>query len=794
MYLWMNGTKTKGKVDSKWTSLDYQKQFKRKECVRYVSVPDNPGVCHCGLRERQHVNPLSGLHPVHSRRFSVWEPFAILDLHYLKVPTQGPHDAWHHKEDVREFPTDAYGSLFFRQDPKGFFKVAHYIRISNDTQIWRSFNEPPSEDSHNPEVLQLFVHVWNLLEPEPPRLAISFTGDEKNFSLEGTKKKTFMAGLMKAVESTNAWLLTDGSDSGLAKVVGQTVCQMQTITEVDGRQMPQIKCIGIASYSSCKNKDSMLNTNVKNRNKRHFYESPTCAQDGDLVLNSDHTHFLLVDDGLHSPSFASVDSFRTRLEEALHVTSPRGLEVPVIMLLLDGGVRAIDRCLKALKRRVPVVVVQGSGGAADLLADAVVSNFSLRRICEEEEEILHNILSKVSVYLHDLDVKQRMECAKKVLECCKTESKITVYNIDTDSTLDKSILTALRTGKANPEDELRLALEWDRVDVAESCLNPQIDNLSEVMRLALLEEKVDFVDLLLTWGFVLSSFLTVVELRNLYNLTKPKAHVRKLLGHANDDKAIRLNDVHKLLKEVVNSHSHRYYRDMNSLFEFCSTINKITFEDPYLELLIWAIITRRNNLAKYLWETCNFPLNTAIVATCIYQGIRDKVTDSAVRAECKAMKDHFETIAIKLSDLSYDKNVTNSVSLIHQRYMRWGGLSTLDLALVACDMSFISSPCARAGQDMRWKSIRIKFYVRISYRVLLMFAHFILVLFNLGYIPTYTEGILALIIASEALEKVVEMLSSEPFSASYSAWNSYDIVLLIVFLLGFFLRSLSFLN
>lgn len=47
----------------------------------------------------------------------------------------------------------------------------------------------------------------------------------------------------------------------------------------------------------------------------------------------------------------------------------------------------------------------------------------------------------------------------------------------------------------------------------------EIDNLSEVMRLALLEEKVDFVDLLITWGFVMSSFLTVVELRNLYNLT-----------------------------------------------------------------------------------------------------------------------------------------------------------------------------------------------------------------------------------------------------------------------------------
>ncbi|XP_027211632.2 transient receptor potential cation channel subfamily M member-like 2 [Penaeus vannamei] len=759
-----------------------------------MPVPGHPGKCHCGLRERQHVNPLSGIHPVHSRRFSVWEPFAILDLHYLRVPTRGSHDAWHHEKDIKEFPTDAYGSLFFRQDPKGFFKVAHYIRLSDDTRTWRSSQEPPSANNDNPEVLQLFVHVWNLLEPEPPRLVISFTGDEKRFSLEGVKKKTFMAGLMKTVESTNAWLLTDGSDSGLAKVVGQTVSQMQTITEVDGRQMPQIKCIGVTSYSSCKNKDSMLNTNVKNRNKKHFYESPTCAQDGDLVLNSDHTHFLLVDNGLHSPSSASVDSFRTRLEEALCIPSPRGLEVPVVMLLLDGGVRAIDRCLKALKRRVPVLVVQGSGGAADMLADFTVSYLPLSRGCDEEEEVLQNIYSKVPTYIYDLDEKQRMKCAKNVLECCKLENKITIYNIDTDSSLDKSILTALRTGKANPADELRLALEWDRVDVAESCLNAEIDNLSEVMRLALLEEKVDFVDLLLTSGFVMSSFLTVVELRNLYNLTKPKAHIRELLGHGNDDKPLKLNDVHKLLKQVVNSHSHRYYRDTNNLFDFCSTINKITFEDPYLELLIWAILTRRNNLAKYLWKTCNFPLNTAIVATCIYQGIRDKVTDSAVRAECKAMKDHFETIAIKLTDLSYDKNVTNSVSLIHQRHMRWGGLSTLDLALVARDMSFVSSPCARAGQGMRWEGIRVKFYVRISYRVLLMISHFVLVLFNLGFIPTYTEGILALVIASEAFEKGLEMLSNEPFSASYSSWNSYDVVLLIVFLLGFFLRSLSFLG
>lgn len=105
---------------------------------------------------------------------------------------ESSHDRQKHKK--QKIPVESPNQSFF---PSGFFKVAHYIRLSDDTRTWRSSQEPPSANNDNPEVLQLFVHVWNLLEPEPPRLVISFTGDEKRFSLEGVKKKTFMAGLMK---------------------------------------------------------------------------------------------------------------------------------------------------------------------------------------------------------------------------------------------------------------------------------------------------------------------------------------------------------------------------------------------------------------------------------------------------------------------------------------------------------------------------------------------------------------------------------------------------------------------
>nr|XP_027215814.1 transient receptor potential cation channel subfamily M member 2-like [Penaeus vannamei] len=500
--------------DRQERSKDYHQDSSDKKCINYVPAPTNPSepeVCYCGLYEREHINPSTGFHPLHSRRFALHEPFTVLNLRQPKKPAPSQDGKWHQDRDIREFPTDAYGMLFFKQEPKGFYKVAHYIRLSDETRIWRS----PRGD---PSVLQLMVGTWKLLEPEHPKLVISFSGDEERFSLEGAKKKTFMAGLIRTVESTDAWLLTDGSDAGISKVVGQTVNEMQTTTKTDGRLMPYIKCIGVASYGSCRNKDSLVNAEEEiESEQKHFYDvTRTSGRQARIALNGDHTHFLLVDDGFHN-SLASADSFRSRLEEAIQKTMPEGLDIPVVMLLLDGSLRAIDRCLKALRRRVPVVVVQGSGRAADLLAEAVHNHDDTR----SEDAALKEILSKVPIYIDDLDDHKHMECAKKVLECCKTGNKITVYDIDHDSNMDKAILSALLTGTADPEDELQLAFEWDRADVAESSIFPQIDDnadLSGIMKQALREEKTDFVDLLISWGFDISKFLTMEELRGLYNL------------------------------------------------------------------------------------------------------------------------------------------------------------------------------------------------------------------------------------------------------------------------------------
>lgn len=87
----------------------------------------------------------------------------------------------------------------------------------------------------------------------------------------------------------------------------------------------------------------------------------------------------------------------------------------------------------------------------------------------------------------------------------------------------EQLSSQLPTGRGSrPLDQLRLALKWNRADVAaEQLLTANMDwqtaDLEEAMLEALLSDRVDFVRLLLQHGVVMRNFLTVLRLRKLYN-------------------------------------------------------------------------------------------------------------------------------------------------------------------------------------------------------------------------------------------------------------------------------------
>ncbi len=47
-----------------------------------------------------------------------------------------------------------------------------------------------------------------------------------------------------------------------------------------------------------------------------------------------------------------------------------GVHVPVVLLVLEGGENTMATAAEAIKKGTPVVVIQGSGRCADLIAGA----------------------------------------------------------------------------------------------------------------------------------------------------------------------------------------------------------------------------------------------------------------------------------------------------------------------------------------------------------------------------------------------------------------------------------------
>ena len=50
--------------------------------------------------------------------------------------------------------------------------------------------------------------------------------------------------------------------------------------------------------------------------------------------------------------------------------APKGLGIPVVALLLEGGTEAINEIRKNLSSGMPCVIVEGSGRASDIISYA----------------------------------------------------------------------------------------------------------------------------------------------------------------------------------------------------------------------------------------------------------------------------------------------------------------------------------------------------------------------------------------------------------------------------------------
>ncbi|KAK3893798.1 hypothetical protein Pcinc_002411 [Petrolisthes cinctipes] len=186
----------------------------------------------------------------------------------------------------------------------------------------------------------------------------------------------------------------------------------------------------------------------------------------------------------------------------------------------------------------------------------------------------------------------------------------------------------------------------------------------------------------------------------------PNSHLTQLLqrsSHRQHD--YFLVHVHQLLEVVMKKHTDPPYLADTPEAKTNTSVEKLKFQDPYQELLLWAILSRRNNLAQYLWQRSESPLSCAVAASSLYKALwismEAKITD--IRSEYWANMEVFEKLASDFLQQCYNQDIMNAMGLVERRNAKWGDLDCLELAVVGKNRKLISTPAAQASIEISWR-------------------------------------------------------------------------------------------
>ncbi|XP_053674658.1 transient receptor potential cation channel trpm [Anopheles nili] len=682
--------------------------FQKRECIKFIPSPKNGEICCCGQERRTHQFPAG-------------------------CETGVLGDSWQASKNTRPQPTDAYGTIEFQGGAHP--TKAQYVRLSYDTR---------------PELLvQLFTREWNL---ELPKLLITVQGGKANFELQPKLKKVLRKGLLKAAKTTGAWIFTGGTNTGVTKQVGDALL-------LEGQQRSgRVVSIGIAPWGIVERNHELLG---HNRDVPcHSISSPRSKL---AVLNNRHAYFLLVDNGTQGRYGAEL-ILRRKLEKYISNQKLQPYKMlsslmnfhykvthsstPVVCLVIEGGTNTIRAVLEYVTDNppVPVVVCDGSGRAADLIA--FVHKYATDNGEQTVLESMHDYVLGIIQKTFEVSPEQAEQLFQELLQCTKNKNLITVFRIQDrpegkTQELDQTILTALfKSQHLSPPEQLSLALTWNRVDIARSEIFVYGQEwphgaLDEAMMQALEHDRIDFVKLLLENGVSMRKFLTIPRLEELYNTKHGPANtlgyiLRDVRPHIPKGYVYTLHDIGLVINKLMGGAYRSYYtrrkfrpiyaKVMNSYvnthrkpstFQRTAGINSMSlvtgllpvttdmalFELPFNELLIWAVLTKRQQMALLMWTHGEEALAKSLVACKLYKAMAheaaDDDLDTEIYEELRSYAKEFESKGLKLLDFCYRQDAERAQRLLTCELQSWSSQSCLSLAVAANHRAILAHPCSQ---------------------------------------------------------------------------------------------------
>uniref|UniRef100_A0A3B4V5T1 Transient receptor potential cation channel subfamily M member 3 n=1 Tax=Seriola dumerili TaxID=41447 RepID=A0A3B4V5T1_SERDU len=578
---------------------------------------------------------------------------------------------------------------------------------------------------------------WQL---DLPKLLISVHGGLQNFELQPKLKQVFGKGLIKAAMTTGAWIFTGGVNTGVIRHVGDA------LKDHASKSRGKICTIGIAPWGIVENQEDLVGKDVVRP-----YQTMSNPMSKLTVLNSLHSHFILADNGTTGKYGAEV-KLRRQLEKHISlqkINTRIGQGVPVVALIVEGGPNVISIVLEYLRDTppVPVVVCDGSGRASDILAFG-------HKYSEEGGIINESLRDQLLVTIQKTFTYSRTQAQHLfiiLMECMKKKELITVFRMGSEGhqDIDLAILTALLKGaNASAPDQLSLALAWNRVDIARSQIfiygqQWPVGSLEQAMLDALVLDRVDFVKLLIENGVSMHRFLTLSRLEELYNTRHGPSNTLYHLvrdvkkGNLPPDYRISLIDIGLVIEYLMGgayrcNYTRKRFRTLyHNLFGpkrddmpirrgRQKTTRKreeevdIDLDDPEInhfpfpfhELMVWAVLMKRQKMALFFWQHGEEAMAKALVACKLCKAMAHEASENDMVDDISQELNHnsreFGQLAVELLDQSYKQDEQMAMKLLTYELKNWSNATCLQLAVAAKHRDFIAHTCSQMLLTDMW--------------------------------------------------------------------------------------------
>ncbi|KAK2171560.1 hypothetical protein NP493_1054g00080 [Ridgeia piscesae] len=369
-------------------------------------------------------------------------------------------------------------------------------------------------------------------------------------------------------------------------------------------------------------------------------------------------------------------------------------------------------------------------------------------------------------------------------------------------------------------DQLSLTLAWNRVDIAKKHIFVYGQEwperaLEQAMTDALANDRVDFIQPLLENGVSMHKWLTIMRLEELYNVGL-KVMPTSARGTQNQDGASTLRYLIRENKKHIPSGYHYTLFDIGLVMEklmggayraeYCrkkfrikynavmqkvgspgNTVGNLLFElpvpvlkevyssneifqYPFHHLLLWAVLIRRQKMAKCMWQHGEEALAKALIACRLYKSMAREAADDALEVdiseELQGFAREFSSLALDLLEHCHKTDDDLTQQLLTYELRSWSEQTCLALANCANHRDFIAyTSCQILLTEMWMGGLRTRKYA--SLKVILG----ILLLFPCLWMEFRSKEELQLM--PQTMEEHIQEVGSDSDTASVTSDNSH---------------------